>query len=78
MPDELTPSSDFFTDVRGILAGALTAEFGSGFSYANLRKFRQFYLTFLGEEEICYSLRSKLRWTHNRLIEHRLKKGEDE
>jgi predicted nuclease of restriction endonuclease-like (RecB) superfamily len=107
-------SSDFFTDVRGILADArrsaytavnsamvsaywqigrriveeeqggsakstygdrllpelsraLTAEFGKGFSYANLRNFRQFYLTY-PDPEICYALRSKLSWTHHRLI----------
>ena len=93
MSDELTPSSDFFTDVRCILADArraaytavnsamvaaywqigrriveeeqggsakstygdrllpelsraLNVEFGKGFSYANLRNFRQFYLTY--------------------------------
>ncbi len=111
---ELTPSSDFFTDVRGILAAArraaytaintamvsaywqigrriveeeqggaakstygdrllpelsrtLSAEFGRGFSYANLRNFRQFYLTY-PDPQICYALRSKLTWTHHRLI----------
>ena len=105
MSDELTPSSDFFTDVRSILADArraaytavnsamvaaywqigrriveeeqggsakstygdrllpelsraLTAEFGKGFSYANLRNFRQFYLTY-PQMEICYTLCSK-------------------
>jgi predicted nuclease of restriction endonuclease-like (RecB) superfamily len=50
------------------LSRALSAEFGSGFSYANLRNFRQFYLTYPGEDEICYALRSKLSWTHHRLI----------
>jgi hypothetical protein len=114
MSDELTPSSDFFTDVRCILADArraaytavnsamvaafwqigrriveeeqggsakstygdrllpelsraLTAEFGRGFSYANLRNFRQFHLTY-PDPEICYTLRSNLSWTHHRLI----------
>ena len=114
MSDELTPSADFFTDVRGILANArraaytavnssmvaaywqigrriveeeqggaakatygdrllpelsraLAAEFGKGFSYPNLRNFRQFYLTY-PDPEICYALRSKLSWTHHRLI----------
>ena len=114
MPEEITPSSDFFTEVRGILTGArdhavravdstmveaywqvgrriveeeqggaatatygkrllpelsrsLTAEFGRGFSYANLRNFRQFYLVY-PDSEICYTLCSKLRWSHNRLI----------
>lgn len=49
------------------LSIALTQEFGKGFSYANLRNFRQFYLTY-PNAEICYALRSKLTWTHHRLI----------
>lgn len=49
------------------LSIALTAEFGKGFSYANLRNFRQFYLTYPNPEK-CYALRSKLTWTHHRLI----------
>ncbi len=49
------------------LSVALTAELGKGFSYANLRNFRQFYLTY-PDTENCYALRSKLTWTHHRLI----------
>lgn len=49
------------------LSKALTAEFGKGFSYANLRNFRQFYFTYPDIEK-CYALRSKLTWTHHRLI----------
>ncbi len=49
------------------LSIALTSEFGKGFSYANLRNFRQFYLTYPDPEK-CYALRSKLTWTHHRLI----------
>lgn len=49
------------------LSKNLSAEFGRGFSYANLRNFRQFYLTY-PDPEICYALRSKLTWTHHRLI----------
>ena len=49
------------------LSIALTAEFGKGFSYANLRNFRQFYLTY-PEASICYTVCSKLTWSHNRLI----------
>ena len=49
------------------LSKVLTAEFGRGFSYANLRNFRQFYLTY-ADPEICYTLCSKLTWSHNRLI----------
>lgn len=49
------------------LSIALIAEFGKGFSYANLRNMRQFYLTYPDIEK-CYALRSKLSWTHHRLI----------
>ncbi len=45
----------------------LSASLGKGFSYANLRNFRQFYLTY-PEQEICYTVCSKLSWSHNRLI----------
>jgi hypothetical protein len=45
----------------------IVREFGKGFSYSNLRNFRQFYLTF-PNYEICYTLCSKLTWSHNRLI----------
>lgn len=49
------------------LSKELSATFGKGFSYANLRNFRQFYLTY-PVQEICYTLCSKLSWSHNRLI----------
>jgi predicted nuclease of restriction endonuclease-like (RecB) superfamily len=49
------------------LSKALSASFGKGFSYANLRNFRQFYLTY-PDQAICYTLCSKLSWSHNRLI----------
>jgi predicted nuclease of restriction endonuclease-like (RecB) superfamily len=49
------------------LSKELGQEFGKGFSYANLRNFRQFYLTY-PKQEICYTLCSKLSWSHNRLI----------
>ncbi len=49
------------------LSKSLTNEFGKGFSYANLRNFRQFYLTY-PDQEICYTVCSKLSWSHNRLI----------
>lgn len=49
------------------LSIALGKEFGKGFSYANLRNFRQFYLTY-PNQEICYTVCSKLSWSHNRLI----------
>lgn len=49
------------------LAKELSASFGKGFSYANLRNFRQFYLTY-PDQAICYTVCSKLSWSHNRLI----------
>jgi len=49
------------------LSSSLSHEFGKGFSYANLRNFRQFYLTY-PDQEICYTVCSKLSWSHNRLI----------
>ena len=45
----------------------LNAEFGKGFSVANLKNFRQFYLT-LVEDEKGYTLCSQLSWSHIRLI----------
>lgn len=49
------------------LSGQLSGEFGNGFSIANLKNFRQFYLTFPDLEK-GYALRSQLTWTHYRLI----------
>jgi len=46
------------------LAGRLTKDYGKGFDERNLRFMRQFYLTF----PIWNALRSKLSWTHYRLI----------
>lgn len=49
------------------LSRELSVSFGKGFSYANLRNFRQFYLTY-PDQAICYTVCSKLSWSHNRLI----------
>ncbi len=49
------------------LSKELTSEFGSGFSYANLRNMRLFYRTY-PDYQICYTLCIKLPWSHNRLI----------
>jgi len=49
------------------LALQLGDEFGSGVSVANLRNFRQFFLTFPDHGK-RYALRSVLTWTHWRLI----------
>lgn len=71
--------ADYGEAVLKTLSIELSAEFGKGFSYANLRNFRQFYLTYPDDEKgyalrsnfensICYTLCSKLTWSHNRLI----------
>lgn len=49
------------------LSVALTADFGKGFSYANLYNCRQFYLKF-PEQKILYTLCRELSWSHLRLI----------
>ncbi|MBN8514966.1 PDDEXK nuclease domain-containing protein [Accumulibacter sp.] len=53
--------------VLAALASRLTKDFGKGFTSANLRNFRQFYLTFT-DEQIRYALRSNLTWTHLRQL----------
>lgn len=42
----------------------MNQEFGKGFTVANLKNMRQFYLTFPNS----YALRSELTWTHYRLL----------
>jgi len=49
------------------LSTALTADFGKGFSYANLCNCRQFYLIF-PDQEILYTACRDLSWSHLRLI----------
>lgn len=49
------------------LSTALTADFGKGFSYANLYNCRQFYQTF-PDQEILYTACRELSWSHLRLI----------
>lgn len=46
------------------LSKQMTADFGKGFTAANLKNMRQFYLTF----PKSYALRSELSWTHYRLL----------
>lgn len=53
--------------VLAALAVRLTEDFGKGFTSANLRNFRQFYLSF-SDEQIRYALRSNLTWTHLRQL----------
>ena len=49
------------------LSRYLSGTFGKGFSYANLKNFRQFYLTW-SNDEILYTLCRELSWSHIRLI----------
>ena len=49
------------------LSRHLSDTFGKGFSYANLKNFRQFYLIW-PNNEIRYTLCSELSWSHIRLI----------
>lgn len=46
------------------LSDRLTAEFGRGYTVANLRNMRQFYLTFPNRYTLC----SELSWSHYRLL----------
>ena len=42
------------------LSEKLTQEYGKGYDYSNMRRFRQFYLTFAN----CGAVRHKLNWTN--------------
>ena len=70
--------ADYGKQVLKELSEKLTSEYGRGYSVANLRNFRQFYLTF---PEICqpikdiysnfqihYTLCSELSWSHFRML----------
>lgn len=46
------------------LSDRMTSDFGKGFTVANLKNMRQFYLTFPNS----YTLRSELSWSHYRLL----------
>lgn len=54
-------------NVLKLLSKAISSDFGDGLSIANLKNFRQFYLTY-PDYEISYAVRSLLTWTHHRLI----------
>ena len=59
--------ADYGEGIIRALSHNMTNEFGRGFSYANLKNFRQFYLVYPDFEK-SYALRSQLSWTHYRLI----------
>jgi predicted nuclease of restriction endonuclease-like (RecB) superfamily len=59
--------ADYGAKLIQTLARQLGHEFGNGVSVANLKNFRQFYLTFPDAGK-SYALRSHLTWTHWRLV----------
>ena len=56
--------AEYGTGLLKELSKQMTQDFGKGFTVANLKNMRQFYLTFPNG----YSLRSELSWTHYRLL----------
>lgn len=56
--------AEYGRSLLDFLSKRLTAEFGKGFTVANLRNMRQFYQTFQNR----YALRSELTWTHYRML----------
>lgn len=61
------PKAEYGTRLIEELSIALTADFGKGFSYANLYNCRQFYMTF-PDQAILYTVCRDLSWSHLRLI----------
>ena len=56
--------AEYGTGLLKELSNQMTQDFGKGFTVANLKNMRQFYLTFPNS----YALRSELSWTHYRLL----------
>lgn len=56
--------AEYGTGLLKELSKQMTQDFGKGFTVANLKNMRQFYLTFSNG----YALRSELSWTHYRLL----------
>jgi predicted nuclease of restriction endonuclease-like (RecB) superfamily len=56
--------AEYGRNLLNFLSERLTAEFGKGFTVANLRNMRQFYQTFQNR----YTLRSELSWSHYRAL----------
>lgn len=56
--------AEYGKNLLQFLSEKLTAEFGKGFTVANLRNMRQFFLTFQNRNAV----RSELSWTHYRSL----------
>ena len=56
--------AEYGTGLLKELSRQMMQDFGKGFTVANLKNMRQFYLTFPNG----YALRSELSWTHYRLL----------
>lgn len=56
--------AEYDTDLLKELSKQMTQNFGRGFTITNLKYMQQFYLTFPNG----HALRSKLSWTHYRLL----------
>jgi predicted nuclease of restriction endonuclease-like (RecB) superfamily len=59
--------AQYGTRLMEALSMALTADFGKGFSNANLYNFRQFYRVF-PDQQMLYTLCRELSWSHLRLV----------
>ena len=58
------PRADYGDGLINELSIQLTKDFGKGFTGANLRYMREFYIAFPN----CHALSDKLSWTHYRLL----------
>lgn len=56
--------AEYGASLLQFLSEKLTAEFGQGYTIANLRNMRQFYMTFPNRYTLC----SELSWSHYRLL----------
>ena len=62
--DAIGKRSDYGKGLLKEYSKELTSLYGKGYDYSNLRRMRQFFLTF----EKCASMRHKLSWTHYKYI----------
>lgn len=56
--------SEYGSGLLQRLSKQMTVDFGKGFTVANLKNMRQFFLAF----QKSYALRNELSWTHYRLL----------